>query len=207
MLRIQQTSQKIAKFVKNVNSKALQQGTSARTTVENAFVKVENKVQGTIFEKWLLFWKTVFKDYRDVSVDVYKDVKTKPLKAVLIASTLSGLYYCGKNNPDETSFRDAFLKAANEVLLINPSLHNKETANHLRYIEKAYNNNQVRRMNCGVFSLMWVDLYSDVCHTYEAHCDYLQLDYKQFGKRILDVGFLNHWWILSRKMVDYDVNY
>lgn len=93
------------------------------------------------------------------------------------------------------------------MILVHPDSQNKEGINHLRYIEASYNRNQLRRLNLGIASVMWVDTYSEECDTYESNCSYTQVGYRHIMGRIIDFGFLNNWWILSRKMLDYDVNY
>lgn len=200
MFKFQNKTQNAIKLLRNFNTKTTDSG-------GNVLTKLDDKVKGTFMEKWVKFWKTLFNDYKDVALDVFKEAKEKPLKAALIASSFTGVYYCAKHNPDEKNFRDAFLKAANEVLLVNPKSQNPKAVNHLNYIEEAYNHKLVRRLNCGVFSIIWEDLYSNMNDNYEAHCDYTQLRYSEFTSRILDVGFLDRWWILSDKMVDYDINY
>lgn len=200
MFKLPNKTQKLLKSIQNFNSKFAESG-------NNTLVKIEDKVKGTFMEKWLKYWKGLLNDYRDVAIDVYKDVKTKPAKAAAIGSTFGIIYYCAIHNPDEKSFRDAYLRAANEVLLVNPSMQNPMTVSHLRYIEQAYNHKLIRRLNFGIGSIVWVDLYSETSDIYEAHCDYLQLSYTEFGSRILDIGFLDRWWVLSKKMIDFDVSY
>lgn len=58
-----------------------------------------------------------------------------------------------------------------------------------------------------MFSVVWVDKYSEECDSFERNCSYLQVPFWGIKNRILDVGFLNTWWITSRKMLDYDINY
>lgn len=98
-------------------------------------------------------------------------------------------------------------RCANEVLLVHQSLQKQETVEHLKHIEQCYNTKQVRRLNLGVATIIWFDYNSKTCNTYLANCSYLKLKYSDFYTRILDIGFMDHWFILNEKMMDYDVNY
>lgn len=193
-------SYNLIKNAKNVNL----------NTIEKAakfFKRIEENSKGRFYEKWINYWKGVYADYRDVTIDIKKDIKEKPLKALALFAGFSGIYYCVKHNPNERSFRDAYINAANQVLLVHPSCQKKETADHLKNIEIYYNNHLIRRLNCGVASIIWVDNYSNKCNTFEAQCTHLKVQYSKFYDRILDVGFLDNWWLLSNKMIDYDINY
>lgn len=79
-------------------------------TVTNIGKKYEEKFKGTIVEKWIKYWKNLYTDYKEVAIDLRKDAKEKPIKAIGILSTFAFLGFCAKTNPDEISFRDAVLK-------------------------------------------------------------------------------------------------
>lgn len=200
MLKIQTKTQNIVKIVQNFNIKLFENSTK--------FVnKIEEKSKGRFYEKWINYWKTVCTDYREVVIDVKKYIKEKPIKAFTIFTTFGALYYCAKHNPDETDFRDTYVRSANRVLLVHPSCQRRESADHLKHIDIYYNHHLIRRLNFGIASVIWIDNFSDQCNTFESQCSYLKVQYSKFVDRIVDVGFLDKWWILSRKMIDYDINY
>ncbi|XP_056648998.1 mitochondrial import inner membrane translocase subunit Tim29 [Diorhabda sublineata] len=169
-------------------------------------LKFNNKIKGTFIEKWFNYWKLLARDYKDVGVNLKMEVRQKPLKAATYFTGISFLSYCVTSNPDLRSFKSKYIESANELALVNPSLTNPTSVTHLKYIEKCFNANLIRYINLGVFSIVWVDEFSKDCDTYECKCSYLQVPYRHFGTRILDVGFLNTWWVISRRMLDYDVN-
>lgn len=86
------------------------------------------------------------------------------------------------------------------------SVRNPVAVKHIKFLEKCYNENVVRYMNLGILSFIWVDDYDNTCANYRATCSYLRPRYMTFYQRIIDVGFLNRWWISEEKMRDYDVN-
>lgn len=200
MLRLQNKTQSLLKHLQNIRGKF-------QETSGNAWNNIDAKVKGTFMENWLKYWKTIFTDYKEVAVDIRKDIKEKPIKALLLATGFTGICYCIKHNPDEINFRDCYLRATNDVLLVDISQQNRETVQHLKNIEKCYNSEVLRRLNCGVFSVIWIDNFSNKCNTFEAQCSYLKVSYSKFLNRIIDVGFLDNWWILKKKMENYDINY
>lgn len=173
----------------------------------NIILKLNKRIEGTVVENWAKYWKTVYKDYKDVALDLKNDIKSKPVKSVLIFSGLGFTTFCAKHNPDARHFKDTFIRANNDVIVIHPSMQRKQTIDHLSFIEKAYNSNIIRHLNLGVLSFIWIDNFSSDCNLFEAHCPHLQLEPTKFFSRVIDVGFLDTWWVLAKKMTDYDINY
>lgn len=169
--------------------------------------KFNSKIKGTFVEKWVKYWKQLAKDYTDVALSVRQEAKDKPIKVAGYVTGLGLLYYCNTHNPNLQSFRAKYLECANDIALISENLVNRETLNHIRYIDDCYNAKLIRYLNLGIASIIWVDNYSDECDVYASQCKYLKVPYSTFKDRILDVGFCNIWWIISRKMLDYDINY
>lgn len=169
--------------------------------------KFNRKIKGTFVEKWVKYWQQLAKDYTDVALSVKKEAREKPIKAACYVSGLGFLYYSNNHNPNLQSFRAKYIQCANDLTLINESLVNPQSLNHIKYIEECYNAKLIRHLNLGIASVIWVDKFSDECDLYEAQCNYLKVPYSEFFKRIVDIGFCNIWWVTSRKMLDYDVNY
>ncbi|KAF2880487.1 hypothetical protein ILUMI_25694 [Ignelater luminosus] len=200
MLRLSATKQNVVKRIQDINNQALQ-------TSKNVSARFQEKIKGTFMENWVKYWKNVFIDYKAVAVDVKEDMSNKPVKAICIFSFLGSLAYFAKNNPDEVNFRDACLSAANQLMLVHPNLQKQEPVQYLKAIEQCHNQKKLKRLNIGIASIIWTDYYSDSCHIYQADCPHLQVQYKHFKDQMLDIGFLNRWWILNHKMKNYDVNY
>lgn len=184
----------------DVSSIAIQRFTLFQT-------RFNNKVKGTFVEKWIKYWKQLAKDYTDVALSVKQEAKEKPFKAGSYVTGLGILYYCNTHNPNLQSFRAKYIQSANALSLINEDLVNPQSQNHIKYIDDCYNAKLIRYLNLGIASIIWVDNYSSECDLYEAQCKYLKIPYTKFFERILDVGFCNIWWVTSRKMLDYDINY
>lgn len=169
--------------------------------------KLTKKTKGTVFEKWMKYWQQLAKDYKDVAINLKQEMRQKPLKSAAYISGLGFLSFCMTHNPNLQSFRAKYVQCANDLCVISPSIVNPQAAEHLKYIEQCFNANLIRYTNLGILSIVWVDNYSKECNIYENNCSYLKIPYRKFSEHILDIGFLNVWWVTSKKMLDYDVNF
>ncbi|XP_019881287.2 mitochondrial import inner membrane translocase subunit Tim29 [Aethina tumida] len=190
-----------------VHKSALHTLTKTSEQLKSIVEKGERKIKGTFLEKWVKYWKLLYKDYTEVALSVKQDLRERPIKSAFTIAGLSavGLMIC--KNPDMQSFRAKYLECQNNLSVVSPSLVNPVSVDYLKYIEKCYNGGLIRHTSLGLFSVVWRDNYSDECDIYENNCSYLQLPYSKFPSSIIDIGFLNIWWITSRKMIDYDINY
>jgi len=167
---------------------------------------VPERLKGTVFEKLANFWKNLLRDYAEVVKETSKDIKERPKKALVYAWGLWTWLYCVKTNPDDRVFRDQLLSASTEIASLPNSIRNKESSSHLVFLESCYNAGTLRRLNLGVCSFMWMSDYGRTVGLYAAQCEYLEPKYLSFHERIIDVGLLGQWWMIRRKMKDFDVN-
>lgn len=98
------------KFSKCFQIQSFRNCRSAAIQSEKTAAKTDEAVKTTLVQKWMKYWKTVLNDYRDVATDVGKDIKEKPIKSAIIFSLVGVFTYIVRHNPDEKSFRDAFIK-------------------------------------------------------------------------------------------------
>ncbi|XP_066150834.1 mitochondrial import inner membrane translocase subunit Tim29 [Euwallacea fornicatus] len=169
--------------------------------------RFNKKIKGTVVEKWINYWKIITKDYKDVAKSVKEDIVQAPFQSSLYFTGATFIALSFKLNPDLKSFRAKYIESANNISLVPLNMANPQSVKHLKYIKSSFNRKLIRHMNLGVMSIVWVDKYSEECDLYENNCPYLQIPYWKFSGQILDVGFLNVWWIISRKMLDFDINY
>ena len=170
----------------------------------------------------------MYKDYEDVAIDIYKDCKLHPIKAsvyatrmyIIVAIKLSktnnnnklyslvmgSCYYLAKHNPDEVAFREQLLSSASKVLQIGQPIRNPVTTYYLKWVEQCHNEGLIRRLNLGIFSVLWLHDFDKDCKIYKATCPYLKPRYLTFYTRIIDIGFLDNWWVLENSMINYDIN-
>lgn len=173
--------------------------------LQKLFVLPE-RFKGTIVERWARYWKFLMIDYREVAFSVGRDARAKPVKTLFYVGTGSAAYYCARNNPDEEDYAKEIKHYQHEMGLLPESMQNRAAKDHLLAVERCYAAGLVRRLNLGVATVMWRHNYNSALDIYKANCSYVGPDWSRFGERILDVGFLNRFWILSRKMEDFDVD-
>ncbi|XP_068910987.1 mitochondrial import inner membrane translocase subunit Tim29 [Tenebrio molitor] len=182
-------------------------GTKTVETYKKVSDKFSKKISGTFVDKIVIYIKNVCSDYKEVALSVRTDIKQKPLKATIFFTGLGFLGYSITHNPNEQHFKAKFVQCANDVSLVSVHLVNPSAIEHLKLIQTCYNKDLIRYTSFGFFSIIWVDKYSNQCNMYETNCSYLKLPYRKIASQVIDVGFLNIWWIISRKMLDYDINY
>ncbi|XP_066586204.1 mitochondrial import inner membrane translocase subunit Tim29 [Prorops nasuta] len=187
--RILQINRRIGEVLENVKS-----------------YELPERFKGTFLERWVQYWKNLYIDYKEVAIDVAKESREKPLKAATYITLLGSSYYICKHNPDEDSFREQLLQSSMKVMQVGEAIRNPETSKHVKFLESCYNEGVIRHISLGLFSFIWIDNYDKDLTLYKAVCKYLKPEYLTFHKRIVDIGFLDKWWLLEKKMIDYDIN-
>ncbi|TMW49283.1 hypothetical protein DOY81_005639 [Sarcophaga bullata] len=180
--------------------------TSISTKLSNTFTLPE-RFKGTVVEKWANYWKGLLNDYKDVAFGLVKESKEKPRKAAFYAISGYGLYQCAKRNPDEEDFLRIYRIASNNLIMVHPSLQNPTSAAYIRRLQSDLNQNRLRFLSLGIFTILWEDLYDKDDCTYPAQCEYTQVKFWNFHERIIDVGFWNQFWRMNYELYNFDVNY
>lgn len=167
--------------------------------------ELPEKYKGTIIEKWQKYWKQLGIDYKEVFLDVGRDIKAKPKKAAIIGATLTGIYYSCKTNPDLSDFYEQLYSYSNDMGMVHESCHSKKSSEYISFINKCSNEGVLRRLTIGVVSFLWIDNYNKDLGIYKAVCGHLKPEYLTFRERIIDVGFNNVWWNLREQLKDFDI--
>lgn len=170
-------------------------------------VKFPEKFKSTIVEKWALYWKNLFIDYRQMLQDLRSDIQEEPLKALKWTTGLATTYALAKNNPNELDFKNELKEMENEVSLVTEDLLNKKSIEHLRFLETCYNEGAIHYISLGILSFMYVSDLNNSCDLYKAHCSYMKPAFISYPSHIVDVGVMGKWWNLYKKTSNYDVNY
>ncbi|XP_070564336.1 mitochondrial import inner membrane translocase subunit Tim29-like [Ptychodera flava] len=152
------------------------------------------------------FIKLLLSDYKAVAMDTVSDIKERPIKASFYISVLGVFGYAFYSNPDYDSFDVEVVKASNELLQLGHIVRNPESDQHLQNILRWRNQGILRRWNLVFFSLMWTDNYNQECVSFEAQCKHLKPRWLNFQDRIVDIGVFGRWYVMKKKMTDYDIN-
>lgn len=148
----------------------------------------------------------IFVDYKTVFKEFFQHAKEKPFRSLTTLAGLGGLYYIYQQNPDVNSYDDAVVECANELLQISHLIRNPSSDDYVQKILKFRNQERIRIQSFGLLSLVWVSEFGPDCDLYEKHCYYTQPRWRGFPQKVMDVGFLGHWYFLEKAMKDYDVN-
>lgn len=169
-------------------------------------IEVPERFKGTMVEKWLAYWKGLVTDYRDVFLDVGKQMKAKPIRATIYGGIGGSTVYSFKHNPSETDFVEQLRDYNTKMVLTAAGCHNPVASEYLIYLERCHNERVIRRLSFGIFSVLWIDNYDRALSLYKATCAHTKPDLQTWHKRIIDIGFMDKWWKINEKMIDYDVN-
>lgn len=157
--------------------------------------------------KWGHPFKTILLDYVEVSKDILTGFKSNPAKAVLVLSLGSTVAALAKKCPDYSSYKNEVIEYSNELGLCAKTNRNDQTKLYIDRISSMINDCSVRHLNLGVCSLIIQRSYSCKCQNYHEVCKYLKPRKWMFYREIIDVGIWDQWLILTRTMVDFDVNH
>ncbi|XP_063230958.1 mitochondrial import inner membrane translocase subunit Tim29-like, partial [Bacillus rossius redtenbacheri] len=153
-----------------------------------------------------LFWRNLYLDYKEVAVETLTKSREKPKNAVLTLAGVAGALYCCSANPDERSYRDAVQASSQELALVGAPIRNPATCRHLHRANTCLDKGEVRRLGLGLLCLVWADTRDAGLGVYAAQCPHLRPHPRDWPRLLLDVGFLDRWWLLRRAMHDCDVN-
>lgn len=171
-------------------------------------IKIPDKIRNGRLKRIFDFYETLFDDYYHVAKDAIQDGKDRPVRTGIIFTSLAAAYTAYKTNPDERCFSDQLIEYTDEMGLVDPTIRNKSSYNHVHHLYKVWNENRLRRLNLIFFSILWQDDYPAKSGHPFAQCQYLKPTFSSFFStdRILDVGIYGRWRILDRRLTDYDVN-
>ncbi|XP_024222921.2 mitochondrial import inner membrane translocase subunit Tim29 [Bombus impatiens] len=168
--------------------------------------KMSATMRVALLQRWKNYWMSIYMDYKETALDIAKSFKEHPIKASIYFSLLGSYVYLRRHNPDERSFKEHLLENTIKVMQVGEAIRNPKSEQYLQWLSQSYNEGIVRRLDLGIVSLIWLDNYDKMCSLYKVACPYLKTQYLTFYQRVVDIGFLDKWWILENKMKDYDVN-
>jgi len=177
---------------------------SARAVNQRLFPQFESLKQGRLAKVFDLY-----RDYKQVTVDVVQYIKTKPLRFTIYSCTFGGVLYGFYNNPNMATYTDQLLESCNRHSLISDLIRNERSNDYLKELMNYRNQDRLVHWNFGIVSIILAEPYSRFHDKFEKHVSNLKYRWyrpEDWKERIIDVGFLNQWYYLDRIMIDYDVN-
>ncbi|CAL8110630.1 unnamed protein product [Orchesella dallaii] len=160
----------------------------------------------TLKEKFKLFWKNLYVDYKEVAVDTYKDAQAKPIKATFYLSMAGGIIYMQFTNPKQFQYVSELTKYDTEVSILSPDIRNPYAERYCHDLLKLRMKGELRFQSFELFSIVWKHDADKHMGLYEAKCNYLKPLWSEVKNRFVDIGIFGKFWMLERNMLDYDVN-
>ncbi|XP_061567385.1 mitochondrial import inner membrane translocase subunit Tim29 [Cololabis saira] len=150
--------------------------------------------------------RSMLSDYKEACREVVVGARDQPLKASVYVSLLGGAWACFHTSPDQSSFEATMWERSNQLGLLSPWIRNASSDGHVQSLVKLHNEGRLRHASLGLFSVVYQADYDPDTMLYEAQCSDLAVPWRELPRRVLDIGFIGHWWILNSKMKDYDIN-
>ncbi|XP_051905753.1 mitochondrial import inner membrane translocase subunit Tim29 [Hippocampus zosterae] len=150
--------------------------------------------------------RSLMSDYKEACVDIFVGVYERPVKASVCMTVLGGALTCFFSKPDYSSFEVSLLERSNQLSLLSSWIRNASSDSHVQNLLKLRNEGRLCHVNLGLLSLIYFTDHNPDSTLFEARCSSLSVIWREFPRRVMDVGFAGHWWILDSKMTNYDVN-
>ena len=147
-----------------------------------------------------------FFDYKAVAKDCAAGIRKRPIRSVRNLAIFGGVVYVWYAKPDEQSYWNQMTSDSNELLLLSNSVRNPRSAQYINNLWTSRSREQLRYVNCGLFSLIIESPQPTLCKSYDYACSHLKPGPITFHKRIVDIGVVGRWLYIGREMQDYDVN-
>ncbi|XP_051898100.1 mitochondrial import inner membrane translocase subunit Tim29 [Pristis pectinata] len=153
-----------------------------------------------------LWTRSLLSDYQEACKELVVGARDNPGKAAFYCLLLAGAGACAYNSPSDKSFQVALLESSNQLLVLSPWIRSGRADQHIQKLVTIQTQGRLRHQSLLFFSLVYAAPYDPDTSIYDAQCEYLRPRWSRFPDRVLDVGFLGKWWVLSSKMRDWDVN-
>ncbi|ODN05698.1 hypothetical protein Ocin01_01005 [Orchesella cincta] len=160
----------------------------------------------TLKQKFRLFWKNLYVDYKEVAVDTLKEAQAKPVKASFYLSIAGGVLYMHFTNPKEYQYISELTKYDTEVSILSPDIRNPFAEKYCHNLLKLKMKRELRYQSFELFSIVWKHDVDKTNGLFEAKCKYLKPLWSEVQDRFVDIGLFGRFWMLERNMLDYDVN-
>lgn len=184
------------------------------------------------YQRIFSYLKRVVSDYAASGRDTFQSIRTNPIRSTLYASMGCCLYTAIHFCPTERDYYAALVNAGIDIWEVPDLIRNPRSLNHVSHRYKLFIKNQIRSSHFGIINVIWRDDRTKSCCQYVESCKYTypasgggdftalfrlllfdrpdESGWRRFVSiiedRVLDVGFLGQWWLMSRAMQDYDVN-
>lgn len=149
--------------------------------------------------------KNAVNDYIQTFQSCVEYMKNKPYRFTAICGATTVSIASLFNNPDSNSYYEEVIKYSTEVSQCSQLTRNEDCYTYVTDILHKYCTSSLTMVNVGLLSAVFPSPRLNGCCTYSQQCNYLLPTYKERVVKLMDIGFWGKWWILPKKMVDYDI--
>ena len=165
------------------------------------FPQFESLKQGRLAKVYYLV-----RDYKAVGASAIKYARERPIKVMLQLSTLGLGSYSYTKNPNLQSYEDSLKASAHQLLQVSSLIRNKKSESYVNELMECLDQCRLTRRSFGIFSVLLKNEFSQEYDSVNKNCYYVQPRWLNIYDRIVDIGFLDRWFLLEKAMEDYDVN-
>eukprot|EP00112_Aurelia_sp_Birch-Aquarium-sp1_P011994 Seg2517.5 transcript_id=Seg2517.5/GoldUCD/mRNA.D3Y31 product="Mitochondrial import inner membrane translocase subunit Tim29" protein_id=Seg2517.5/GoldUCD/D3Y31 len=165
------------------------------------FPQFESLKQGRLAKVYYLV-----KDYKAVGASAIEYARKRPIKVILQLSTLGLGSYSYTKNPNLQSYEDNLKASAHQLLQVSSLIRNKNSESYVNELMESLDQNRLTWRSFGIFSVLLKNEFSQEYDSVNKNCYYVQPRWLNIYDRIVDIGFLDRWFLLEKAMEDYDIN-
>lgn len=150
--------------------------------------------------------KVILTDYVEVTKDIFKGARRRPLKAALYLSSMAAFTLAWKKRPDYASYVDDVLNYSNELGMCSEAVRKPSAKQYIDTVAQLHEEGSLRYVNLGIVGVVLRRDHCPSCSNYHVTCKHLQPRWWTIGERVVDVGFWGTWRTLEQEMIDFDIN-
>lgn len=176
--------------------------------------------------------KLLAQDYATSGRDALEHIRNNTFRSFLWFTGLCSFGTTITLCPNEEHYFQTLIASCVDVWEVPVTLQNPETTSHVHRCLDSWSRERLRVSYLGFCSVVWQDDRTKRCQLFSEACKYsfpangggeftglvrlllydrlqesgLQRISNIVANRLLDIGFMGRWWIISSKMQDYDVN-
>lgn len=190
---------------------------AAKIVGETATTLTDQPVKLKLRQRIVKNMKSVYEDYKDVSIHTAKEAKSKPFKTLSYLTIIGGFYAAYRTNPSFYHYRSTLIDSSNDIAMLSSYVRNKKCEFYLDHVNKLENLGLLEHRDYLFFSLIKHTNFNPDCDLYEKQSKHLNKPSKwnifnypnlflQNISTIVDIGLFNNWIFINRRLENSDIN-
>ncbi|EGD81668.1 hypothetical protein PTSG_02382 [Salpingoeca rosetta] len=147
----------------------------------------------------------IARDYKDVLVDMWKDVGERPMSAAIKAYAAGAVVWASNVAPDMLEYRQQLAEASNDLGEVSDFIRRKASFEHVAKRMDLIATERLDYVWAGPVSLILERDHEKHLKLFKATSTPWVQFIASLPSRVLDVGFNHRWLWLETAMIDYDI--